>query len=340
MPDNNSTEPLILTEWALNMSRRKLGLDEATHFLKQEFPVREIYEALSRAIEEKADKNLQEANILEPAAQERDAAVTAVKAGLRRRLGPTDGRNLYNLLESGKVISIERITAIKIAFGLQMTVEEAVFFLNRCGHDSFYLRDVKDVIYWHGLENNWDYETVNEMTVRFKDLDQSNEEPEINDTVRNNMITEHIFLEYGKQKDKKLLSTPEQLTDFVNRHRSFFGSFRRRAYERFMELLNDLKKFWNLDLAVDAEIRKEAEYHQNIEAMPFPGENINSPEGISSAGLSELIVIGIPALRRSQSNKDEFRKKILKQVYEHVPTRSAMSQIINRTTKRKNQRKS
>jgi len=211
MPDYISVEPAILTEWALNMSRKKLGLDEAVHFLKKEFPVREIYEVLNRAIEEKADKNLQEANLHEPSAEEMGEAVTAVKAELRRRLGPTDARNLYNWLEPGKVNSIERVTAVKIAFGLQMTVDEGEFFLNRCGHDSFYLRDVKDVIYLHGLEGKWDYEKVNEMVATFIVLDQPNEEPEIKGTVRNNMITEHILLEYEKQKDKKLLSTPLSL---------------------------------------------------------------------------------------------------------------------------------
>jgi hypothetical protein len=74
------------------------------------------------------------------------------------------------------------------------------------------------------------------------------------------MITEYLYLEYENLKAKKLLSTPEQLESFIIQHKKLFGSFRRRAYEKFIELREDLENQWNEQRTRDAEIIKEAEY--------------------------------------------------------------------------------
>ena len=136
----------------------------------------------------------------------------------------------------GEPIAISRDSAIKIAFSLEMDSEEAQEFLtHNCWHDSFYMRDFKDIIYKFFLDQKLDYMSAVGVIADFKYLDHENPEAKA-PTPRNIRITEHLINQYEKN-----VSTVAELGAFLKSNACSFGSFRRKAYEKFVNMYDMIK---------------------------------------------------------------------------------------------------
>ena len=295
MAENNIRK----TIFALETARNTFKLDEAAEFLSTSFPIRKIDEVLWAVIDAKANGS--------------EAQKIVIERDLRRKIGTAIvGRWL-----SGNAGAISRDKAIEVAYALQMPPEEAEAFLKRCWHDGFYMRDIKDVIYVFGLEHGakegWSYEELTAMRDKlleaYKHLDKDNPDPE--DSALEDRAT--VFLE---DQFEKTVETPEDLENFIQQNQGLFGSFRRKAYERFKELYGQIKAHWEHTAYIQ---HKNDKYdHEATES---------APDAIDMSELCDVIGKGLPDLRQ---RGQDFGAMIRNRIAENIPTRTAMSEIINK----------
>jgi len=287
MADSEHHEMFNLTEYVKNMAYRTLDLDEAVRYLNEDFPIRRIDEVLLNAIKQKA---------MQCNSTEED-----VKAALRKNL---ESKSWSSWLKPGMKKSMDRESAFKIAFALHMTYEETEEFLKRCWLDGFYMRDIRDVVYRHGLEYNWDYNRAIQIINDFADYDVGNPEPE---GKIHRELTEDI------KNQASLITTESELRYLIQKNKQFFGSFRRKTYKRFKELYDQIKQEWDNIADLDLELD-----------LIDGGVQDYARDTVSMKELCDVIVKGIPEMKKRGSNTI-----ISRCITEHVPTRTAMSEIIN-----------
>ena len=117
------------------------------------------------------------------------------------------------------------------------------------------MRDVKDVIYRHGLDREWDYEETEQMLKQmldaFGDLDSPNIEPKFDANVQSNKLTKYL-----NEKYEKTVFTKKQLENFIKENKQYFGTFRRKPYGVFMMSYEYIKEDENLKIFLEADKRK------------------------------------------------------------------------------------
>ena len=240
MAENTISRQNNPTQWAEKMAFYTFDIDDAVRCLDGDFPIRRIAEELNKVIKDKAEV--------------RNTTYDEIKAVLQDACSAV---NVDNWL-TGKVKSLSRDSVIKIAFALQMSYEETEAFLKKCWIDGFYLRDVRDVIYRHGLENGWTYEAVAEMAEGFSKLNITNTDPD-DSKIPQGEITKYLSEQASSAR------TREELEGIIDQNKQFFGTFRRRTYKRFMELYEQLKQEWvniaELDNMLDSSRNQSQEYH-------------------------------------------------------------------------------
>jgi len=308
-----------------------LDLDEVISYLRV-FPRRTIKEELEKAIKQKVDKD--------------ELSEEDVKEILKQKMGEQNVNDWLEEEERG----INRESAIKIAFVLQMNYIEADTFLRTCWLDMFHMRDVRDVIYRYGLENEWTYELTNEMIAVYADFnrfntmvsdDDDNEEEEIGYTELLDILYENNV----KCKDTKALE------NFLQQNRSLFGSFYRTAYKRFMKYYNQIKE----QVFDDSEKRDKEAKIKKTESRNWEKNNeeqyAKEPDELDNRnGDSAKQIKSSKKFEKSKDNTldEEIRRWIVENLTDleregiyilinrGVPRRrEAMSEIINRYIKKR-----
>ena len=254
-----------------------MGLNEAIEFMKSDFPIRTVHDALMSEIEQKATE-------LEIAKEE-------MREKFEHKIGnePNDIVQIRNWFNPAYASRIERDTAMKMAFALELNYYEADVFLKRLWLDGFYMRDAKDVIFRVGLENNWDYKQAEKMATDFVHLDKSNPNPSSNDA------TILVSATLGDIKSEP------QLRKHLEKNSHLFGTYRRKAYDFFMEMYEEIK-----DNLASENHEKEA-YERNA---------------VSIAGICDAIVQDIPKLRSKEAHRTVWRH-----IFNKIPDRTSLSLI-------------
>jgi hypothetical protein len=307
MAENHFSRQNNPTQWAKHMAFHTFAPDDAVCLLETDFPIRRIDEELGKVIKQKARKD--------------KTTEDAVKAALIKKFGP---QNVGNWLEHGTKLRITREKAIEIAFVLQMTYEETEAFLKFCWLDGFYRRDIKDVIYSHCLEKGWSYDMANEMIEGFSYLDFGNPDPEISKSFQDRLDVAEMRLTEFLSAQARSAQTKEELEEIIRQNEQYFGSFRRKQYERFMELCKQLMK----------ELSDVAELDYVLESSLLLEEFMR--DTVTEEELCDFIVIGIPEMRERGPNT-----LIRSLISQKIPDRPAFSEIrtkYERVTKRKSKR--
>ena len=206
--NNDAGSALGRTDFSENRAREMDNIDEIIRFLCDDFPIRTVKEELEKEIE------------LRTAAGEitRDEVIKR----LRKECGDV---NVTNWL-SGKAKALTKDSALKIAFSLQMSAKETSWFLMQsCWLDGLYMRDAKDIIYSYCLNRKVGYKRAIELIEKYASKEYApNPDPASSD-VFNVRLTEFL--------DKRVnqISSDDMFDDFIIKHKSYFGSFRRHSYE-------------------------------------------------------------------------------------------------------------
>ena len=300
MDENVAVRPINPTQIAQDMAFQTFDLDEAVRYLNEDFQIRRVDEVLSWAIRIKAEERATARGVA-------TADIKTVEAELKKNLGQDNEENLKNWTTPRKTKSIDRESAIKIAFALRMSHSQTDDLLKKFWHDGLYLRDLRDVLYRHGLENGWTYNETIKIIDDFAELDHNNPE------VDNNMEAADGLTKYLDIQSSSA-GTKEELEAFIRQNKEFFGSFRRKAYVRFKELYDELKGEKDFNAGIDYAINKEAG-----ETKPYARKKVSTKQ------LCSEIVKGIPEMKKKGTNK-----ALCQLIAEHIPTRTAMSEIINK----------
>ena len=266
------------TFYADAATRKLNDADETARFLNEEFPIRTVKEELEKAIDAYAEKkNLKHDEVIKH---------------LRKKCG---GVNVSNWL-SGKN-PLKKESALKIAFALEMGYKETSWFLMQgCWLDGFYMRDYKDIIYRFCLENKMDFEQAKAIIKKHSYLEGINN-PGIID-YKNRPIGRAMVSTAAIDKESTKLKDEEQLDAFIEQNREYFGTFRREAYIKFMDLYNSAKKSvkdGSVDVPTDEDI-------------------------------SKLVAMGIPSLK----GKRAIINDILKKIADDALSRTTLSEITGR----------
>lgn len=283
------------------LARSTMDIEEANQCLQRKIKIRKIGEVIAELIEEKSQGD------------------ESIKHDLMRYLVDELGPQLVGQWANGIISTISRASAIKVAYVMQMTVEQADQFLKRCWHDGFYMRDIKDVIYVFGLEygagDTWRYRDMvalrDKLIKEFEHLDQDNPDPEFEPKSQDQRATQVLEGLYHET-----VETPEDLRAFIIKNQALFGNFRRKAYEKFMELYNQIKTIKKEDL--EKEFEMDHIVDNTVEKKNYK---------VTTAGLCSAIGKGIPELRQEGA---AFTALIRSIIAENVPARAAMSEIRNK----------
>jgi len=326
----------------------KFDLDDIVRYLDEEFSVRTLVEVLNDAISKKAQKENTKENDERTEQQKKDD-LKKIEESLKRKIRKKkDRQNVYNWFE-GIVKKINREKAIKIAFVLEMTYEQTETFLKRCFYDGFYMRNIKDVIYRHGLESCLTYQETNEYIKMYAWLDHDNPEPDKSDAVQDNKYTKYLKDQYASK---------ENLDDFIQQNKQFFGSFRRKAFEMFNIFCDSIrlkiKKDFEKENEVNQILMKKIEMERSRDSLIdyYISEKINIERkcDISKEQIQER-------RRKEKERKDDTQDKVLmKEIYEAIamdipkirqgntnnirhliaklPTRTGVSEIISKRRRR------
>ena len=220
--------PGVQTKWAQDMAYWKFDLNEAIQFLNQDFPIRKIDEELQKVIEFKAKK--------------RKISEKDVILEFEKEMGVDNLERLDEWIKEGKLNNSSdkgRDYAIRIAFALKMTYEETETFLKMCWYDGFYMRDYKDVIYRHCLnDNKMSYKDAEKMIKDLSNIDKPNYDI---DERAIGVGSATVFLDIGT----KAILSGKKLKKYIEDNSKYFGSFRRKAYERFMEMCDQINEELN-----------------------------------------------------------------------------------------------
>jgi hypothetical protein len=267
--------PTVVAE---EMATSTYDIDEVILIIRDDFPIRTIKEELEKEIARKAHE-------LAAIPDEYEAKRDELENLLRKKCGNVNVRNWL----SGEVNSISRNSALKIAYALQMSPNEAEWFLMQsCWLDGFYLRDYKDMIHRYCLAKKIDIQQAKDIIKNHSYLDNIPNTNIIESALNGERATD--FLDRTSRK----IETVDDLNAFIKQNKDLFGSFRRKAYEKFMEYYNTIKK--SDDLPSDEEI-------------------------------SKIIAMGIPTLRGRQAIVND----VLKRISENALTRPMISEIKTKT---------
>lgn len=275
MQDRNSSS---LTNFMTEKAKSTFDLDETINLIQEDFPIRTTSEEFQKVINNSAQRlGIPPEKLIEDK--------------LKPMLG---GQNIRNWLR-GKV-AISRDSAIRIAFALSMKVEEAEQFLRHsCGYDGFYFRDYRDIIFAFSLDKGYSHSKAIEIISGFSTLDIPN--PDIQLLTNTKRITELLQNELFET-----VTTEERLKDFLKRNSEHFGTFRRKAYEIFIELYETLKE-----------------------------SNSYSDSILTDDDICEMVLMNIPSLR----GRNDITHKTLKKIAEKTLPRSGLSEIINKIPDKK-----
>jgi len=272
---------MLETKNAGKLAINIMSLDKAAEFLRSKFPVRTVYSALKNEIERKA------------------IAVGINHDEMEKKFKENIGNDqndivqLRNWFDPNNIARIERETAMRMAFalGLGYAEEEADIFLKRLWVDGFYMRDAKDIVYRFGLENGWSYAKAVCIARKFTNLNRSNPNP------KGNKDTGTITNDYEAIKDEK------ELEMYIQENAESFGIYRRKAYERFMEIYEEVKE--NFILTGD-------------------DEHSNSLDTASFKYMCDVIMREFPQLRKKTAYKTVWRH-----IFNNLPDRTRLGQIVN-----------
>ena len=285
METNRAAGSTGVTRMAQDMAYQSIDLEDAVSFLQEDFPVRRVDEVVADAIRWKA--------------QEEGCSEDQVKERLR---GPLGAQNLRNWLTPGKVKRLSRESAMKFAFALEMTYEQADHFLKRCWLDGFYMRDLQDLIYRYGLEHGWSYEKAAKEIAAFPTAQQPNENPDGNGQVEQEGITQFIQSQYTA------LQSEEDLHRFIERNMQLFGSYRRKIYQIFMQQYHDLKAL--LDDTARMDRREDGQGRETV---------------------SESDVLGMILGALSELSDQKKLNPICSRLVANLPGRTGLAEIIHQS---------
>lgn len=275
------------TNYAEEQAKNMDDIDTVIRFLYDDFPIRTVKEELEREIELRADE-------LEVTHEE------VIKV-LKKKCGDV---NVSNWL-GGKAKAFTKDSAIKIAFAMQMSASKASWFLKQsCGLDGLYMRDIKDVIYSFCLNAKMEYSLAEDLIEKYKgEVNNPNPDPVVSEVIGERITT---FLEKSVVK----ASTINELDDFIIRNLAYFGTFRRKSYECFRELYD--------------EICKTEKSFNVIREGTVSAEEPNIEE------IFEQISMKIPSLRGRKS----IISDVLKKIAEDAISRTTISEIVNKNALR------
>jgi len=275
-----------LTEYLEEKARSVFDIGDTMTLLRESFPARTFCEEFKKAIYKKALATNIPQDIL-------------IKK-LKSELGAQNFSSWWNgLAKSGNPLTISRDSAIKIAFALGLDAQEAQQFLTySCGHNGFYMRDYKDLIYVFFLNKKNGYTVALDMIKKHSALDCAN--PNIEYTHGQIVsllpnIGERITDRIKRQFDSDI-TTSEELNSFLEKNATYFGSFRRKAYEKFIKMYGIIKSANDYDAPTDDEI-------------------------------CQMVLMNIPSLRGA----NKITNEILIKIAENTLPRSGLSEIINKT---------
>ena len=261
-----------LTELSEISAKSILDVDKTREIIRQGFPIRTTAEELGKLI-----KNVSKATKL---------PVEVLEKRIKTAVGATSFRNWIDGRNT-----ISRQSAIKICFALKLSSTEAARFItNGCWHDGFYMRDYKDLIYVFFLDSGLEYKDAESLIDKHRTLDTQN--PDIETPMPlGGRITEILERQY-----KSTVRTVEDLEAFLEKNSSLFGSFRRKANEKFTNMYGMLKNMSEMDAPTDDEICR-------------------------------MVLMNIPSLKAFGGITNE----ILVKIAENTLPRSGLSAIINKT---------
>jgi len=208
-------EGVGLTEQAKQMAFRQQKIQEARKYLDKDYPIRKSGEELENLI---------------------------AKKGIDKRiLTESLGRQLiYNWSnkDDKKRTDISRESAVKILLLLKVDdlTEAEDFIMHSCGHDGFYARDYKDIIYMFCLRSantakEIGIEKMDALIKEYKYLDSPNPDVQETDTdEKARGITKMLFDRFEETENSE-----EGLKKFFDENKDNFGSFKRTAHKIFME---------------------------------------------------------------------------------------------------------
>ena len=264
--------------------------ENITRYFKEDFPIRTVKEELERVIDEKATKS--------------GCSHDKIVKVLKKKCGDTNVNNWLN----GKAKALTKESALKIAFALEMTYMETSWFLMQgCWLDGLYMRDYKDIIYRYCLDNKMDFTQAQTLIEKHSYLDNAN--PNINTIVGSMTVGTTTKFEKASMgaasavtnvldERAKTVSGLDELDIFLEQNREYFGTFRRKAYEKFMELYTGIK---------NSIVDKPAD---------VPTDEI----------ICDLIAMGVPSLKGKKAIVNDVMKKIA----EDALSRPTLSEIVGR----------
>lgn len=266
-----------LTEITNGSARSIHKIDETKKIIKKGFPIRTTAGELRKLL-----RSISE-------------STNTPQENLEKTLKDAVGAQNFSNWWTGKV-SISRQSAIKIAFALKLDAIAAQnFIVKSCWHEGFYIRDYKDLIYLFFLDNKLPYDDAQTMIQRHAALDIQNPDVETSMPPGSGRITEMLERQYAKN-----VRTVDDLAVFLEKNSVRFGSFRRKAYEKFTKMYEMLKNTNESDAPTDDEICK-------------------------------MVLMNIPSLKMYGGITNE----ILVKIAENTLPRSGLSEIINKTVDKK-----
>ncbi|MCL2426495.1 MAG: hypothetical protein FWD05_09180 [Oscillospiraceae bacterium] len=316
------------TRWAELMMSEAMDMEEAVNFLKEEFPIRTLAEVLCEAVgyylyNKRIEVTPDDARhvLLEKLEEDED---TRKKSKINSWLP-------LSLVDNDKkqVKSISKESAMQIAFSLKMTLEDAESFLRRCWLDSLYLRDIQDVIYRCGLKCGFNYKEVIDLINEFSYLDLPNADPEIDEDSSNDSLTKVI----SEKLEKGTIITTNDLRVFIKENEKLFGSYRRRTYDKFIRLYNEIEEYINEASSTAEDTDRVAQKNHNEliqEIIEKPVYGVR--ELISQKDMLANISLGINELKKTwKDNPVKGLNNIIRNlIAERIPALSSFSSIIKK----------
>ena len=275
------------------------SLSEMVEFVTKNFPMRDSSEEFRLAVEKKAIGNDENINLdeLEQHVEELKTKIKCISY-----IGKINFYNWWN----GKT-GISRDSAIKIIFALEMDIIEATRFLTvSCGHNGFYMRDYRDVIFVFCIENKLDYTYAEKIIAKHSALDRLN--PDAKEPPTGESIT--IFI----KETLKQIKTEEELDDYLTNNKEYFGHFRISAYKLFMEMYSILKEDIN-----------------NYDADKDKYLKGTSDNTITDEEICKLILMKIP----SSTDVKHITNKTLRKIADRTLRREELDRTKNKTPHKK-----
>jgi len=353
MDENSKNEVGVETRWAGFMSTEAMEIEDALKFLNEDFPIRSLGETLREAVGFYKHGKWVEV----PTDEARSVLLETMGKGFSSKINSwlpaedtssscinADSSGIYadnnDNQADGNGNQVEKITkdsAMQIAFALKMTLKDAETFLQRCWLDALYLRDVKDVIYRCGLICGFSFSEANVLIDKFSWLDIPNIPGSghgSEDDSASNGLTQLLV----RELEGATISCPEDLRSFVIKHKGLFGSYRNRAYCKFMELYSKVKS----GIEDQSSIADELDRYAEKKHAELIRENIEAPiigvrKSISQADLLKLFSTGISELKirvRNEGIGEGLAGTIRSNIIKNIPGISEWSGIIKKTADR------